>query len=73
MSQQVSLYKARGCEAERDCDLDSQESPKKFGDNTVPFAGAAVSQVGKKQVGYNRMLAMCFLNKINRPEINFGW
>ena len=58
ISEHVRRYNEHGYEAEIDSYLDSQEYQENFGENTVPFYRAAVSQVGQKQVGYNRMFAL---------------
>jgi phycoerythrin-associated linker protein len=47
-----------GYEAEIDSYIDSQEYQDKFGENTVPYYQGATSQVGQKQVGYNRTLSL---------------
>lgn len=58
ISEHVRCYNEHGYEAEIDSYLDSKEYQENFGENTVPFYRAAVSQVGQKQVGYNRMFAL---------------
>lgn len=58
ISEHVRRYNENGYEAEIDSYLDSKEYQENFGENTVPFYRAAVSQVGQKQVGYNRMFAL---------------
>lgn len=47
-----------GYEAEIDSYIDSQEYSEKFGDNIVPYYTGSKSQVGKKQVNYNRTLSL---------------
>jgi phycoerythrin-associated linker protein len=47
-----------GYDAEIDSYLDSEEYLTKFGENIVPFYQGALSQVGQKQVGYNRTLSL---------------
>ena len=47
-----------GYDAEIDSYLDSDEYQAKFGDNIVPYYQGAQSQVGSKQVGYNRTLSL---------------
>jgi phycoerythrin-associated linker protein len=47
-----------GYEAEIDSYLDSAEYQDKFGENIVPYYQGAKSQVGQKQVSYNRTLSL---------------
>lgn len=47
-----------GYDAEIDSYLDSSEYQNKFGENTVPYYQGATSQVGQKQLGYNRTLSL---------------
>ncbi len=47
-----------GYDAEIDSYLDSDEYQAKFGENVVPYYQGALSQVGQKQVGYNRTLSL---------------
>ncbi len=47
-----------GYDAEIDSYLDCDEYQTKFGENVVPFYQGAISQVGQKQVGYNRTLSL---------------
>ena len=47
-----------GYDAEIDSYLDSAEYQTAFGENTVPYYRGAQTQVGQKQVGYNRMFAL---------------
>jgi phycoerythrin-associated linker protein len=47
-----------GYDAEIDSYLDGEEYMTKFGENIVPFYQGALSQVGQKQVGYNRTLSL---------------
>ena len=47
-----------GYDAEIDSYLDSEEYLTKFGENIVPYYQGALSQVGQKQVGYNRTLSL---------------
>jgi phycoerythrin-associated linker protein len=46
----------QGYEAEIDSYIDSVEYAEKFGENIVPYYTGAKSQIGKKQVNYNRTL-----------------
>jgi phycoerythrin-associated linker protein len=48
----------QGYEAEIDSYIDSNEYQDKFGENIVPYYQGAKSQVGQKQVGYNRTLSL---------------
>lgn len=48
----------QGYDAEIDSYIDSDEYQAAYGENTVPFFRGIVSQVGQKQVGYNRMFAI---------------
>jgi phycoerythrin-associated linker protein len=57
LSQHICLAVA-GYEAEIDSYLDSDEYNQKFGENVVPYYQGASSQVGQKNVGYNRTLAL---------------
>jgi phycoerythrin-associated linker protein len=47
-----------GYDAEIDSYLDGEEYITKFGENIVPYYQGALSQVGQKQVGYNRTLSL---------------
>ena len=47
-----------GYEAEIDSYLDSDEYQTKFGENIVPYYQGAKSQIGQKQLGYNRTLSL---------------
>ena len=47
-----------GYDAEIDSYIDSDEYAAKFGENVVPYYTGATSQVGKKQVNYNRTLSL---------------
>ena len=47
-----------GYDAEIDSYLDSAEYQTAFGENTVPYYRGAQTQVGQKQVGYNRMFSL---------------
>jgi phycoerythrin-associated linker protein len=47
-----------GYDAEIDSYLDSDEYQAKFGENIVPYYQGAVSQIGQKQLGYNRTLSL---------------
>lgn len=58
LSHHIRLCVEEGYEAEIDSYLDSQEYQEKFGENSVPYYQGAKSQVGQKQVGYNRTLSL---------------
>ncbi|MDJ0574981.1 MAG: phycobilisome rod-core linker polypeptide [Xenococcaceae cyanobacterium MO_234.B1] len=48
----------QGYDAEIDSYIDSDEYSEKFGENIVPYYTGAKSEVGKKQVNYNRTLSL---------------
>lgn len=48
-----------GYDAEIDSYIDSDEYQEKFGEDVVPYYQGAKSQVGQKQIAYNRTLALC--------------
>lgn len=54
VSEHVKLYNSAGYDAEIDSYLDSDEYQEAFAEDTVPYYCGAVSQVGQKQIGYNR-------------------
>ncbi len=54
----VDLYNSQGYEAEIDSYIDSLEYQQNFGDNIVPNLRGFKSQVGQKNVGYNRMFQL---------------
>jgi phycoerythrin-associated linker protein len=58
LSSHIRLCIEQGYEAEIDSYLDSYEYQDKFGENIVPYYQGAKSQVGQKQVGYNRTLSL---------------
>lgn len=58
LSEHIRRCVEEGYDAEIDSYLDSEEYQNKFGDNIVPYYQGAQSQVGKKQVGYNRTLSL---------------
>jgi phycoerythrin-associated linker protein len=58
LSAHIRLCIEQGYEAEIDSYLDSEEYQYKFGENIVPYYRGAKSQVGQKQVGYNRTLSL---------------
>jgi phycoerythrin-associated linker protein len=58
ISEHVRIYNEQGYDAEIDSYIDSEEYITSFGDNLVPYNRGTSSQVGQKQVGYNRMYAL---------------
>lgn len=58
LSEHIRRCIEEGYEAEIDSYIDSQEYTEKFGENIVPFYTGATSQVGQKQVNYNRTLTL---------------
>lgn len=58
ISEHVRIYNEQGYDAEIDSYIDSEEYITSFGENIVPYYRATSSQVGQKQIGYNRMSAL---------------
>jgi phycoerythrin-associated linker protein len=58
LSEHIRLCIEKGYSSEIDSYLDSNEYQQKFGENIVPYYQGAKSQVGQKQVGYNRTLSL---------------
>jgi phycoerythrin-associated linker protein len=58
LSEHIRLCVEGGYEAEIDSYLDSSEYQAKFGENIVPYYQGAQTQVGQKNVGYNRTLSL---------------
>lgn len=58
ISQHVQRYNAEGYEAEINSYIDSEEYLNSFGDNTVPYARGTQSQLGQKNVGFNRSFSL---------------
>ncbi|MGL4883401.1 MAG: phycobilisome linker polypeptide, partial [Waterburya sp.] len=56
LSEHIRRCIGQGYEAEIDSYIDSVEYAEKFGENIVPYYTGAKSQIGKKQVNYNRTL-----------------
>jgi phycoerythrin-associated linker protein len=54
----VRIYNEQGYSAEIDSYLDSDEYASSFGDSTVPYARGTQSQVGQKNVTFNRSFAL---------------
>ncbi|NJK37081.1 MAG: photosystem I reaction center subunit XII [Oscillatoriales cyanobacterium RM2_1_1] len=58
VSQHIYRCTTEGYDAEIDSYIDSDEYQEKFGENIVPYYQGAKSQVGQKQLGYNRTLSL---------------
>ncbi|ERN41947.1 phycobilisome linker polypeptide/CpcD/allophycocyanin linker domain protein [Rubidibacter lacunae KORDI 51-2] len=58
ISEHIRLYNEQGYEAEIASYIFSDEYQDAFGENVVPYYKGIRSQVGQKQVGYNRMFAL---------------
>ncbi|WP_019507516.1 phycobilisome rod-core linker polypeptide [Pleurocapsa sp. PCC 7319] len=58
LSEHIQRCINEGYDAEIDSYLDSVEYSEKFGENIVPYYTGAKSQIGKKQVNYNRTLSL---------------
>lgn len=58
LSEHIQIVINEGYDAEIDSYIDSAEYQAAFGDRTVPYYRGTVSQVGFKQVGYNRMFSV---------------
>ena len=58
LSEHIRICIEQGYEAEIDSYVDSAEYQQKFGDNTVPYYQGAKTQMGQKNVGYNRTLSL---------------
>lgn len=58
ISEHVRIYNEQGYDAEIDSYLDSEEYTTSFGENIVPYYRGTSSQIGQKQVGYNRMYSL---------------
>ncbi len=58
LSEHIRLCIEEGYDAEIDSYIDSDEYSEKFGENIVPYYTGATSQVGQKQVNYNRTLSL---------------
>ena len=54
LSEHICRCVEQGYDAEIDSYIDSDEYQQKFGDNIVPYYQGAQSQIGSKQVGYER-------------------
>lgn len=58
LSQHIQTCVNSGYDAEIDSYIDSDEYSEKFGENIVPYYVGTKSEVGKKQVNYNRTLSL---------------
>lgn len=58
VSEHICICNEQGFEAEIDSYIDSEEYETNFGENIVPYFCGASSQVGQKQVGYNRIFSL---------------
>ncbi|MBE9040650.1 phycobilisome rod-core linker polypeptide [Oscillatoriales cyanobacterium LEGE 11467] len=58
IARHVLIYNESGYDAEIDSYIDSAEYLENFGEDTVPFARSTQTQVGIKNVGFNRMFAL---------------
>jgi phycoerythrin-associated linker protein len=58
ISEHVQTYNSQGYEAEIDSYLDSDEYLTSFGENTVPSARGNRTQVGSKNVNFNRTFSL---------------
>jgi len=58
VSTHICICIEEGYDAEIDSYIDSEEYQTKFGENTVPYYQGASTQIGRKQVAYNRTLAL---------------
>ncbi|ELR97449.1 phycobilisome rod-core linker polypeptide [Gloeocapsa sp. PCC 73106] len=58
LSERIRICAEQGYEAVIDSYIDSEEYQQKFGENLVPYYQGAKSQVGNKQIAYNRTLAL---------------
>lgn len=58
LSKHIRICIEEGYDAEIDSYIDSEEYSEKFGENIVPYYTGAKTEVGKKQVNYNRTLTL---------------
>lgn len=58
LSEHIRICIEQGYDAEIDSYIDSDEYQQKFGENIVPYYQAATTQVGQKNVDYNRTLSL---------------
>lgn len=58
ISEHVQIYNEQGYEAEIDSYLDSEEYQSNFGENIVPYPRCNTTEVGIKNVSFNRTFAL---------------
>jgi phycoerythrin-associated linker protein len=58
ISEHVRIYSDQGYEAEINSYIDSEEYLQNFGENIVPYPRSVRTQVGIKNVGFNRMFSL---------------
>lgn len=58
IAEHVRIYNEQGYAAEINSYIDSNEYQESFGDNTVPYYRGSTTQVGLKNVNFNRMFAL---------------
>jgi phycoerythrin-associated linker protein len=58
LSEHIRICVEQGYEAEIDSYIDSDEYLAKFGENIVPYPTGAKTEIGKKQINYNRTLSL---------------
>lgn len=58
LSEHIQRCVNEGYDAEIDSYIDSVEYSERFGENIVPYYAGAKSQIGQKQVNYNRTLTL---------------
>lgn len=58
LSEHIRLTVEKGFDAEIDSYIDSEEYQDKFGENIVPYYQGSKTQIGQKQVNYNRTLSL---------------
>jgi hypothetical protein len=58
IARHVLIYNEQGYAADIDSYIDSEEYIQSFGENTVPYPRNTVSQVGSKNVDFNRTFAL---------------
>lgn len=58
IAEHVRIYNEEGYEAEINSYIDSAEYQANFGDNTVPYYRGSTTQVGLKNVDFNRMFSL---------------
>jgi phycoerythrin-associated linker protein len=68
ISQHVQRYNSGGYEGEINSYIDSDEYLTSFGENTVPYAKGAQTQLGQKNVGFNRAFALMRGNATNSSK-----